>query len=291
MGMKEVYRKRILKSCFQEYTRKISSVRFLGAMLLVVALVCSVALGIDQLMLDTKEWITPWMAPHFFSNNYFVTFYGFIVCYMYSDIPFMNRFELYKIVREGRMVWCVEKIVSIVLQAFTMVAFTMMVSVLVFVPWIKFEWGWGRIIHTMAFSGNMYEYDLSGGAYPEIVTKYTPIQAMFLCFFMVGMISSLMGLLMFAVSLYFNRLLAVSVAAISIGLNLSGTKFITAAWLPYVIPFYWCRISIYEQEIGVGRYYPSFRFYVMLGSIIIGVLVIAVLLRSRRIEYVWNKEE
>ena len=54
-----------------------------------IALICAVASGIDRLMADTGERITPWMAPHFFDNVYFVTFYGFIVCYMYSDVPFM----------------------------------------------------------------------------------------------------------------------------------------------------------------------------------------------------------
>lgn len=287
--MKEKFRKIIICS-IQEYVRKICSARFLGVAVLVVALVCSMVVGIDQLMMDTNEWITPWMAPHFFSNIYFITFYGFIVCYMYSDVPFFNRAELYKILREGRRVWCVEKMISIVLQAFTLVSFTMLVSVLAFVPKLKFEWDWGRIIYTMAFSGNMYEYDLTG-TFPVIITKYTPVQAMLLCFFMVGLVSSMMGLLMFAVSLYGNRILAVSVAAVLTGLNLSGVKFITAAWLTYVLPFYWCRINIYEQQICPGRYGRSLSFYATLCSILIVVLVLAILLRSRRIEYVWNKEE
>ena len=81
MEMKERYSKRMIKGCFQEYINKIKSIRFFCAMLLVIALVCSVAKGMDELMIETKEWVTPWMAPHFFDNVYFVTFYGFIIAH------------------------------------------------------------------------------------------------------------------------------------------------------------------------------------------------------------------
>ena len=256
-----------------------------------IALVCSVAKGMDELMIETKEWVTPWMAPHFFDNVYFVTFYGFIICYMYSDVPFMNRTELYKILREGRITWCVKKMVSIVLQAFTMVGFTLIASILVFVPRLKFEWEWGRIIYTMTYSQSLYEYNLFGYLSPVIYTKYTPIYAVLLCFFMVGLVSSLIGLLMFAVSLYVNRISAISIASLITGLNLSGPKFISVSWLPYVIPFYWCRISIYDQQISHLRSYPSLMFYIIVSFSVVGMAIGIILLRARRIEYIWNKEE
>ena len=284
-------KKRVIYSFAQEYRLKITSARFLSTVVLMIALICSVASGIDRLMVDTKEYITPWMAPHFFDNVYFVTFYGFIVCYMYSDVPFMNRRELYKILREGRLSWCMEKIVSIILQGFTLTALTMVASVLVFVPMINFDGEWGKIIYTMAFSDNIYEYALFSKLSNVILIKYSPIEAMLLCFLMVWLVSSLIGLLMFVISLYANRVLAISSAAIITGLNLSNAKFIVAKWLPYVIPFYWCRISIYNEPIFLDRYFPSAKFYIAVGSIVILMLMIVIVLRAKCIEYVWNKEE
>ena len=70
----EKTKKRMIRNCFQEYRMKITSVRFLSAVVLMIALICAVASGIDRLMADTGERITPWMAPHFFDNVYFVTF-------------------------------------------------------------------------------------------------------------------------------------------------------------------------------------------------------------------------
>lgn len=289
MQVQSMYK--LIENCFREYGKKIKSVRFLSAVALMVALICAIATGIDRLILDKQEQITPWMAPHFFDNVFFVTFYGFIICYMYSDVPFMNRSELYRILREGRVLWCIEKMISIVMQAFTMTALTMVASILIFIPMVQFEWDWGKIIYTMAFSNNLYDYDIFGNVSPVILSKYTPIQAMLLCFLVVWLVSSLIGLLMFGISLYSNRVFAVAVAVGLTGMNLSEMKFWTATWLPYVTPFYWCRMSIYGGQIFGNRYYPSLKFYLILTGIGILLLIVGIMLRAKHIEYIWNKEE
>lgn len=289
--LNEKNRCKVFRCCFQEYIRKTGSARFLSAVVLMFALVCAAATGIDRLMTDTQEWITPWMAPFFFDNIYFVTFYGFIVCYMYSDVPFMNRTELYRIMREGRGRWCIVKLAGIILQAFTMAAVTMAACVIVFFPMVKMEMDWGKIIYTMAYSNNLDHYNVMITPSPVILSKYTPAEAMAVCFMIVWLVTALMGLLMFGISLYSSRILAVSAAVGLTGLNLSGGKFWVTAWLPYVTPFYWCRMSIYGEQIFLDWYYPSLRFYVGVISILIIFFVGMILVRSRHIEFIWNREE
>ena len=82
--------------------------RFIGTVILMIAMVAATATGIDRLMIDTQEWITPWMAPNIIDNAHFVMAYGFAMCYMYSDVPFMQKTELYKIVRKGKTLVCRE---------------------------------------------------------------------------------------------------------------------------------------------------------------------------------------
>lgn len=277
---------------WHEYLKKICSVRFVSAVVLMAALVCAIASGIDRLMLDTKEWITPWMAPHFFDNKYFVTFYGFIVCYMFSDVPFMNCSELYFVMRKGRRTWCMEKIFAIILQAFSFSALTILASVLVFVPMLHLESGWGRIVHTLAYSGNLDEYNIIGNSSPVILSKYTPFKAMLVCFVLVGLVSGMMGLLMFAISLYGSRIAAVSVAVILTGMNLSEGMFITFSWLPYVTPFNWCRMGLHGEPVFLDiQYYPSVQFCLFLCGVIIVFSILCIMLKARRMEFVWNREE
>nr|MDE6566523.1 hypothetical protein [Lachnospiraceae bacterium] len=266
--------------------------RFFSAVVLMAALVCAIASGIDRLMIDTGEWITPWMAPHFFDNKYFVTFYGFIVCYLFSDVPFMNRSELYFVMRKGRHVWCMEKIFAIIMLAFSFSALTILASVLVFVPMLRFEAGWGKIIHTLAYSRNLLEYNIIGNPSPVILSKYTPLQAMLVCFSLVGLVSSMIGLLMFVISLYGSRIAAVSVSVILTGMNLSEGMFITSAWLPYVTPFNWCRMGLHGEPVFLDiQYYPSVQFCLCLCSIVIVFMMLSIILKSRHMEFVWNKED
>lgn len=276
---------------WREYRKKIVSIRFFSVVVLMAALVCAIATGIDRFMIDKQEWITPWMAPHFFNNKFFVTFYGFIVCYMYSDVPFMNRSELYYVLRKGRRVWCAEKIFAIIMEAFTLTLITYIASVVVFIPMLQLQTDWGKVIHTLAYSNNLWEYNIIGNPSAVIIAKYSPLQAMSICFVMVWLVSSVIGILMFGISLYWNRVAAISAAVIVTGLNMSEGNYITSAWLPYLTPFNWCRIGLHGETIFLDSYYPS--LYVCLGLccalLICGI--IAIMKKAGHIEFVWNKEE
>ncbi len=277
---------------WQEFVKKICSIRFVGAVILMAALVCAIATGIDRVMLDCQEWITPWMAPHFFDNKYFATFYGFIVCYMFSDVPFMNRSELCFALRKGRCIWCIEKIFAVIMQAFTLTVLTFAATVLVFVPRICLETDWGDLINTMAHSDDIWKYNLIGNPSPVILEKYTPLQAMILCFLLVWIVSATIGLLMFVLSLYGSRIAAVSAAVVLTGMNLSEAKFITSSWLPYVTPFNWCRMGLHDEPVFLDVHdYPSLWFCIGLCGIMIIFIVFGIILKSRHMEFVWNKEE
>ena len=118
--------------------------RFIGTVILMIAMVAATATGIDRLMIDTQEWITPWMAPNIIDNAHFVMTYGFAMCYMYSDVPFMQKTELYKIVRKGKKRWCAEKILAISLQGLIMAILTIGMTILIFLPRVQFDWDWER---------------------------------------------------------------------------------------------------------------------------------------------------
>lgn len=278
-------------NCWKASLQRIFTSRFGTSVLLMVALMCAMVTGIDKLMLDYQEWITPWMAPHIFNNRSFTLYFGFIVCYMYSDVPFMNRTELYKLLREGRLVWCMEKIASIILQAFFMTILTFLASVLVFIPRITFEMDWGKIIYTMAFSNNIYDYNIYGKSSPEILNKYSPVQAMVICFLLVWLATTLTGLFMFAVSLYLNRIFSVSLAVIWVGLQVAIDNGLNYLFLTYVTPFYWCRMSIHGEQAFLKWFYPKLSYCFTVGAVCIVVLLAAILLKIRKTEYDWSNEE
>ncbi len=275
---------------WREYIKKIVSMRFFATIVLVIALVCAMSAGYDRFMIEKQEWITPWMAPHFFQYFLFAAFYGFVVCYMYSDVPFMNRGELYGVLRKGRRIWCAEKIFAIIMQAFTLTIVTFIASAVVFIPRLQIETGWGKVINTLAYSSSRFDYDIiTPSAF--IIEKYSPLQAMLICFVIVWLVSSVIGLLMFCISLYWNRVAAIAIAVIDAGFTMSQSAWLPLYWLPYVALFNWCRIGTAGEAIGNGHFYPSTYVCIGICCVLFICGVIAIMIRAKRIEFNWNKED
>lgn len=283
--------KRTVENCFRGCLQRIRSIRFLGAGLLLLALICATMSGIDQLMIDKQEWITTWMAPHLVDNLSFITFLGFIVCYVYSDVPFMNRTELYKILREGRKMWAIEKLGAICLQSFLIVVLVYVMSVLVFIPRVQLSADWGKIIWTMAYSNNIYDYNIYGRSSAVIVNKYEPWQAMLICFFMMWLEITLVGVFMFTISLYLNRIVAIAIVGFMMVLQLITGSIAANAAIAYVLPLYWCRLSIYGERTFLDIYYPSFAYCLIASILGLVICVTAAMLRIRKKEFIWNNEE
>lgn len=281
--------KKAVENCFRGCLQRVCGIRFLGAGLLLLALVCATMSGIDRLMIDKQEWITPWMAPHLVDNLSFITFLGFIVCYVYSDVPFMNRTELYKILREGRKMWAIEKMGAISLQSFFIVVLVYVMSVLVFLPRVQLSTDWGKIIQTMAYSN--YDYNIYGRSSAVIVNKYEPWQAMLLCFFMMWLEITLVGVFMFTISLYLNRIVAIATVGLMMVLQLITGGIAANGMIAYVLPLYWCRLSIYGERTFLDIYYPPFIYCLIVSIFGLVICVIAAMLRIRKKEFIWNNEE
>ena len=265
--------------------------RFIGTVILMIALVAATATGIDRLMIDTQEWITPWMAPNIIDNAHFVMTYGFAMCYMYSDVPFMQKTELYKIVRKGKKRWCAEKILAISLQGLIMAILTIGMTILIFLPRVQFDWDWGKVIYTLAYSNSIYKYNIVAKGSQAIIDKYQPIQAMLICFIMLWLEITLLGIFMFTLSLYINRTLAVAVSIAIIAMQMTVYLAPLMRVLVFVLPFYWCRMSIYGQQAFLDIYYPSFAYCLIASILGLVICVTAAMLRIRKKEFIWNNEE
>lgn len=284
-------RNRLLNGCWIEFLQRVKSIRFLSAIVLVVALVAATTVGIDQLMLDKQEWITPWLFPNVTDNVFFITLYGFIVCYTYSDVPFMQRTELYKILRKGKKRWCVEKLIAIALQALFMTILAMGMTILIFLPRVQLDWDWGKVIYTLAYSDVVFEYNIVAKGSAAIIIKYEPIQAMLISFLLLWLETTLMGVFMFGLSLYTNRTLAVTIAIAMISMQFAVYLGPLIRVLVYVMPFYWCRMSIHGEQAFLDIYYPPLPYCLIVSVICLILCITASMLRIRRKEFIWNNEE
>ena len=108
----------VIKKASMDSLNKIKSFRFISSALMVFALALADTTGIDRLISNIGENITIGIVPHILSDKYFSVFYGLIVCYLLSDIPFFNQGELFYITRMGRKKWFFSKVLSIIILMF-----------------------------------------------------------------------------------------------------------------------------------------------------------------------------
>ena len=281
---------KIIKTAAYDSIKKMRSFRFISAVMMVVGLVLAVTSGMDQLIGDVNEKVSIWIVTHIFSNTFFAAFYGIIICYLLSDIPYFNANELYYISRMGRKKWFMEKMLSMILSMFMFTIISFAVCVLVFVPKINFTMEWGKVIHTMAYSTNLYSYNLMNLVSPSILMNYKPITAMETCFLMVWLVSVMVGCVMFAISIWFNRTVSIVVVLMLSLLGLSEGLFFTQRWLPFLSIFTWYRISVYGETIFMDWQYPKQYVYVILIICIMCLSFFAAYRRIRHTEFDWINE-
>lgn len=281
----------VLRGAWQDCILKLRSFRYISAFVMVLGLAAAVTSGIDRLMERVGEGITIWMVPHIFSNVFFATFYGLVICYLFSDVPFFNQKELFSIVRQGRICWYLRKIISMILSTFIFTVISFAICILVFIPHISFQKDWGKMIYTMAYSGNLYAYNIMAQPSPAIISKYTPLEALLLCFLMVWLISIMIGLLMFTISILVNRVAALSIMAGIALVSLSDGVFFTVKWLPYITIFSWYRLSTYGEQLFLDWNYPELSEYQWIIACILVISFIVSMIRICYIEFDWVRED
>lgn len=275
-----------------ECRKRIMTRQFLCVAIFILTIEYGMTRGVIQFIQDYDLKINFSMAPHFFSIFLFVTYYGFIVCYMFSDAPFMNRSEVYKVVREGRIRWLLSKVVAIIVQSIALTAFSFLGGILVFLPNVDFSNKWGEVVYTMAYSGDMIiGYNTVGVAVAPIIERYTPIQAFIFSFFMTSLITTLIGLLIFAVSLYSNRVVALMVGLGLANMQLVLNYFPNLMWCYYCSPYTWIMIGAYGVRSFMGTYYPRLPYCLCMSFAIIAALLVLIFLKARKMEFHWYKED
>ena len=280
----------ILRKSFIDSVKKIKTFRYISATLMVLGLVLAVTSGIDRLICDIGENVTIGIVPHIFSDKYFSAFYGIIVCYLLSEIPYFNSNELYYITRMGRKKWFLSKALSILILMLLFTITTFLICIVAFIPRISFSLEWGKVIKTMAYSTNIYSYNLLCQPSAVILGKYEPVQAIVLSLLMAWGVSTMIGYIMFALSIFFSRFVS-TVFALSVALlGLSGGLFYTVKFLTYFSLCTWFRLSIYGSQIFTDWFYPHMWVYV---TMTLGISILCVVLSAIKIkhtEFDWINE-
>lgn len=231
--------------------------------------------------------VTPWLMPFLFSNVYFTFFFTCGAVYYYSDIPFMQHSEMYALIRAGRIKWGISKIAGIILGGFAFSAIEIVLSVLPLFPFVDWNTGWGKLLHTLSMTDAASQYGINLFVPYEILSNYSAIEAVGISFLIGGLVATFLGILMFFISLYFSRLTAICAAMFFAILsvvvyNIRGIYH----WVIYLSPVSWLNLMFIDKGNSQGFDMLSFCVFVLLAVIALGSILILWKLKSTDYDFV-----
>mgnify|MGYP004538027509 FL=1 len=281
------------KTLIQVYLKKpvyrYFSARTLEVNVLVLFTLLTFLLPLRKISAAYQYHVSYFVLPHLFTYLYFqLAFFGTVI-YFFSDIPYMNVWEMNRIMRLGRIKWTAECVCSIILNSYLLMANVFVLSLVPLVGILEWKMEWGKLLYTLAAVGDdRLFFNISY----KIISAYTPGRAMFLLFFLGGGIISLTGLVMFAISIWFNRIAAAVFVTVFTALpliaeNLAYLDNNLKVW--YYSPVSWTRLDFIELEYVRGL--PGLDYIVPALLILVMTSAILIFAKINRVDFQWNDEE
>lgn len=226
------------------------------------------------------------------SFSYLIMFW-FGVIYANSDVPFMQHVNMYHEIRLGRKCWALGQILGIFVRSVVLTAVAVICTILPLLPDVEWTNEWGKLLRTAAMTKALSQFDSSVVIYYEIFSEFSPLQLMGLEILLCVLICTFIGILMFLLSLFLNKIAAVAVnLALAIALfPVLNMPVMIRHKLALFIPTIWAELArIATAEYG---YYwlPSIPY--MLGFLAMGILCMTVIIivKVKKIEFNWENDD
>ncbi len=231
--------------------------------------------------------------PFFMSQCTFLILFWFGIIYINSDVPFMQHVNMYQVIRTGRRRWVAGQMGGIFIRSFVAVLFTVLCTILPLMPGIELTNEWGKLLRSAVLTDATTKYWFDYKLYYEIFSEYTPLGLMGLCVLLCTVIAGFMGMLMFLVSLYVNKELAVVVAMVMAVMLffVENTVVHIRHVIALFVPAVWAEAArIASPEMG---YYwlPSLRYMFVFLTVGIGLMAVLIVHRVKYIEFDWENDD
>ena len=171
------------------------------------------------------------------SFSYLIMFW-FGVIYVNTDVPFMQHVNMYHAIRVGRKRWALGQIGGIFIRSVVLTVVAAICTILPLLPDIEWSNEWGKLLRTAATTRTLTQFDSPVFIYYEIFSEFSPLQLIGLEILLCACICTFIGVLMFLLSLFLNKIAAV---AGGLALAIIIPDILTAKWyvssaFPFTIP-------------------------------------------------------
>ncbi len=229
--------------------------------------------------------ITPFLFPFQMSSIYFQLLFMLGVVYLFSFVPCMQYWNMYRLMRLGRIRWALEQLRIILALAFFYTVMNLFMSILLMMDVTAYRLEWGKGLYTLSLTnaggefGNMLQFSYA------FINDYTPLQALAASMVISFLCVAFIGIFMFFVSLWVNRTMAILLAMLGVVLP-AVVENMTNSYQKFIFfsPLSWINFP------AVSKYLSVQRIIVVL-SLLTLTTILGILFKIKVCEFDWYNEE
>lgn len=159
----------------------------------------------------------------------------------------------------------------------------------------KIEWSneWGKLLRTAATTNALSRYQSSVVIYYDIFSEYTPLELILLEILICTLTCTFVGVLMFFLSLYINKIIAVAG-----GLALAISLFPVLNMHPLIryklarfVPTVWAELARIATVDHTYYWLPSLTYMVLFLLVGIAIMTSCIIYKIRHVEFNWENED
>lgn len=219
------------------------------------------------------------VLPFLQTSDYFMKVLFLSVVYFYSNVPFMEKEELFYLNRLGKSLWGRRNIIYIAGSSIVLTVCLLTLSVLDVVSVGKLSLSWGSVYKTLSLTGGM---NLSFEIPYPIIKAYSPLLLLGLVLCLDLLVIFFIGMFMYTVSLFGHRVVACIIAIVLV--ILPSIDAWLGGRLVYFSPVSWLDCS--NWRIGYDNRKPDLPY--MLVAILFLNLLLIIFSQSRVKKMEWK---
>ncbi len=262
------------KCCFVIYRNVISTLtqaRFYVAILLVTCLMNQIIYPIKMFSIQARINTCPWIFP-FLTQTFYLQMIMLIgIVFLFCDLPIINNGTIYILARTGKKIWFWAQVGYIFIMTFIYYFCIFIVSIVLFLPYTKFENSWGKILGTVAQTNLQDQLGIEMDYLLQVT--YTPIQAIGRAFFIAWLVSVFTGIVILVLNIYFKVIIGAVIGAMIAFTPYFAANANNLSAANYIAPAVWLNIMKSYQLESIN--YPN-AWYIF-SFLIVGIILLIAL--------------
>lgn len=246
-------RKQMLINNGRNFINRIYGIRFFTFLLMLIFFMDKYTSGFRMDVGLLGESCSPVVLPFLQTSGYYMKLVLLNVVYFYTNVPFMEKEELFYIMRLGKKRWGRRNLFYLFCSSLFLTLCFFLISCIQAAPVGAISFSWGSVYKTLALTGGQNLFFQI--PYP-IIKAYTPALLMTIIFLLDWLAVLFLGLLMYMISLCGFRILA-SITAILVVFLPSANRWLGGILL-YYSPLDW--LDCTKWRIGYDNSRPDLPY-------------------------------